>query len=120
MLLVFYDGDCGLCQRSVQFLLKADKQKRLLFAPLNGETYMSLYNNAPASLTSVKFYQNGKTFEKSMAILKLCWELGGYYRMNYFFILIPPFIRDFIYDQIAKRRNKFSCLIMNRNDRFLN
>ena len=120
MLVVFYDGNCGLCQRSVKFLFKADKQKKLLFAPLNGATFKSLYKDYPATLTSVRFYQNGKTFEKSKAILKLCWELGGFYRIIYFFIIIPSSIRDFIYDQIAKRRNKFSCLIMNQNDRFLN
>ena len=118
MLVVFYDGNCGLCQRSIQFLLKADKEKRLLFAPLNGETYKLLNKDGPSTLSSVIYYQDGKSFEKSTAILKLCLALGGFYRLYSFFIIIPPFLRDFIYDQIAKRRKKFSCIILNRNNQF--
>ena len=38
MHLVFYDGQCGLCDHAVQFLLKADKKNKFLFAPLQGTT----------------------------------------------------------------------------------
>ena len=38
--LVFYDGDCGLCHRTVRFLLARDPEGSLfLFAPLFGETF---------------------------------------------------------------------------------
>jgi predicted DCC family thiol-disulfide oxidoreductase YuxK len=35
---VFYDGVCGLCDRSVQFLLARDRERVLHFAPLQGST----------------------------------------------------------------------------------
>jgi len=35
---VFYDGVCGLCDRSVQFLLARDRERVLHFAPLQGPT----------------------------------------------------------------------------------
>ena len=35
--IVFYDGDCGLCNRFVLFLLKRDHRKVFRFAPLNGK-----------------------------------------------------------------------------------
>ncbi|MCX8072193.1 MAG: DUF393 domain-containing protein [Candidatus Binatia bacterium] len=36
--IVFYDGECGLCQRSVRWLLDHDPYQRLVFAPLQGAT----------------------------------------------------------------------------------
>jgi predicted DCC family thiol-disulfide oxidoreductase YuxK len=118
--IVFYDGDCGLCQRSIKFLYKADKKKKLFFAPLNGMTYKQIYGAEPTPLTTVKLYYNKKTFEKSLAILKLSLILGGFYKILYFFIIVPAFIRDFIYDQIALKRKAFSCMLLPRDERFLN
>lgn len=34
----FYDGDCGLCTRSVRVLMRLDRRARLCFAPIQGET----------------------------------------------------------------------------------
>lgn len=35
---LFYDGVCGLCDRAVRFLLARDRERVLLFAPLQGPT----------------------------------------------------------------------------------
>ena len=120
MKIVFYDGDCGLCQRSIQFLYFADKKKSLFFAPLNGLTYKEIYGVEPSLLSTVKLYCENKTYEKSSAFLKLCLILGGYYKIFYLFILIPAFIRDFVYDQIAHRRKSISCILLVKDERFLN
>ena len=39
---VFYDGVCGLCDRTVRFLLRRDRRDRLRFAPLQGEVARKL------------------------------------------------------------------------------
>jgi Uncharacterized protein conserved in bacteria len=36
--LLFYDGDCGFCHRSITLIHDYDKKKKFLFAPLQGET----------------------------------------------------------------------------------
>jgi predicted DCC family thiol-disulfide oxidoreductase YuxK len=120
MTVVFYDGDCGMCQRLIQFLYFADKRKILSFAPLNGLTFKQIYGQEPANLTTVKLYHDQKTFEKSTAILKLCLLLGGFYKIFYLFIIIPAFVRDFFYDQIASRRKGGSCPYFVKDNRFLN
>lgn len=116
--IVFYDGDCGLCQRSIAFLYQADKEHKLRFAPLNGVTYQSIYQG-PARMDTVRVYSNGKTWEKSRAFIELGKYLGGLFRLLVILKLIPAFIRDGIYDQIAKRRKKFSCLLLLKDERFL-
>ena len=36
---IFYDGECGLCDRFVQFVLRHDRLQEFRFAPLQGETF---------------------------------------------------------------------------------
>lgn len=117
--IVFYDGDCGLCQRSIAFLYQADKKHRLLFAPLNGSAYKSLYQE-PAQMDTVRVYSQGKTFEKSRAFIELGSLLGGSYRALFLLKIIPAFVRDFVYDEVAKRRKSFTCLWLPKDERFLN
>ena len=121
--IVFYDGVCGLCQRSIAYLAMADARKRvLLFAPLNGESYRRIYVEIPSPLTSLIVYSDKKSFEKSSAVLQLCSILGGWHYFLLINYLIPRFVRDFFYDQIAKRRNKISCILipnLKTDERFL-
>jgi predicted DCC family thiol-disulfide oxidoreductase YuxK len=45
--LVLYDGVCGFCNRSVQWLLAADADGRLHFAPLQGTTAAAVRGRHP-------------------------------------------------------------------------
>lgn len=121
MTIVFYDGDCGLCQRSIAYLSRVDQDaKNLQFAPLNGETYKKIYGDIPSKLTSVKVYSQNKSFEKSAAFFELCSILGGAHRLFLVFRVIPRFILDALYDLIASHRKKVSCILVTKDDRFLN
>lgn len=116
--IIFYDGDCGLCQRSVSFIHSLDSEKKLAFAPLNGETYQAL--SLPKSdMTTVMFYSQGKLFFKSEAIIQVGWFLGGWKRVFILAKIIPRSLRDLVYDFIAKHRKKVSCIILPRDQRFL-
>ncbi|MFA6236200.1 MAG: DUF393 domain-containing protein [Bacteriovorax sp.] len=119
MNIVFYDGDCGLCQRSIRFLVSADRKKQLLFAPLNGEAYKKIYGEIQSPLTTVVFHNTGRTFEKSNAFLEICRLIGGKFTFFYFFKIVPRFIRDFVYDAIAARRKMISCTLLSKDERFL-
>lgn len=117
--IVFYDGECGLCQRSVAFILKWDRFKLLSFAPLNGVTYKTLFTE-PSDMSTVVFYRAGQLFTKSEAIIEIGRVLGGWAKLLLLLRLIPRIIRDSIYYFVASKRNKVSCIILIKDERFLN
>ncbi len=118
--IVFYDGECGLCQRSISFLAHVDKKHLLKFAPINGVLYLSIYYSRDFSLSSLRFYSNGMTFEKSDAFLKIGELLGGWYKAwCAVFKLVPKNVRDKAYDLIATNRRKVKCTLIIRDERFL-
>ena len=108
--IVFFDGVCNLCNRSVNFLIKNDKKVVLKFASLQSEFAKktlpkTLLNNK--DLDSILFYTEGKYYEKSNAILKLCKILGGFFYVFQFGYLLPPFLRNGLYMLIANNRYRW-------------
>lgn len=119
MKIVFYDGNCGLCQRSIRFLCRIDRKKVLFFAPLNGVTYKKIYGLNLDQLTTVKFFNENKTYEKSSAILEALWWVGGMHRVFYLFNAIPESVRNYVYDYVANKRKVTTCIVLVKDDRFL-
>lgn len=117
--ILFYDGECGLCQRSVSLLAKCDDKKVLQFAPLNGSTYQTFFPK-PAQMNTVIYLEGKSTFQKSAAIIKCFHSLGGIYKLVGVLKLIPRPIRDWLYDRIANNREKFRCALVMKDERFLN
>ena len=108
VLIVLFDGVCNLCNRFVQILLKLDKNKQLKFASLQGEFGSNLVLAHPelARVDSVLFYQNGKIYSKSSAILEICKVLPAL-RWFRLFRILPKVFRDYIYEAIARSRYAF-------------
>lgn len=102
MHIVLFDGVCGLCNQSVAFLIKIDRDKRLKYTPLQGEFAKTL--PIKANIDSIVFYDDGVLYYKSTAILKLCATLGGVCKVTSLFYIIPSFLRDGLYDLVAKYR----------------
>lgn len=106
--IVFYDGVCGLCDRTVQFVLKRDRKRRIFFAPLQGET-AKRRADLPADLRSIVFVTNFGTAQervyfRSYAVLRILDQLGGFWRAVSWLRIIPRPLRDAIYDTVAQRR----------------
>ena len=118
--IVFYDGECGLCQRSISFLSWADKKHNLSFAPLNGETYQHNIGATPADLTTLLFFSNGNVFKKSDAIINIGNQLGGIYQIINVLKIIPKNVRNHMYDFVANRRQHITCSLLHKDERFLN
>ena len=77
--LVLYDGECGLCDRGVRFLLPRDRARVLTFAPLQGTTAERLRTrlNVPRDLDSLLFVRDAESpqevlFVRSSAVLQIC------------------------------------------------
>lgn len=117
--IIFFDGVCNLCNSSVQFVIKHDAGNKFLFAPLQGITAKQIlekHNYDANQLNSFVLYKNDTLFTQSTAALKVARELKGWPSWLYGFIIVPAFIRDAVYNFIAKNRYKWfgkkdSCML---------
>lgn len=108
---LFYDGVCGLCQASVQLILREDRHARLRLSPLQGETARSRLASARAEAmsaseapTSMVVLSRGRELRESDAALFLARQLGGAWRLFEVGALLPPSVRDAIYLFVARNR----------------
>jgi predicted DCC family thiol-disulfide oxidoreductase YuxK len=108
--IVLFDGVCNLCNSSVQFILKRNKKNRFVFGSLQGKTgqsYLQQFNLPATAFNSFMLIENGKLYTRSTAVLRMLKHLGGAWQLLYAFIIIPAFIRDAIYNFIARNRYKW-------------
>jgi len=114
MHLVLYDGVCGLCDRSVQFILRNDRHNRFRFATLQGTTGSDLarkHGFDPEELSSFILIldHDGATeraMRKGKAGLRVLWELGGFWRILGWLSILPGWLVDPFYSLIASNRYK--------------
>ena len=117
--IILFDGVCNFCNYWVNFALKRDKKGTLLFTSLQGETAKTLlprYQIDTTTLTSVIFIDGGKVYTQSSAALHICRYLRGGWPFFYGFIIIPRFLRNAVYNLIARNRyrwfgKKDSCML---------
>jgi predicted DCC family thiol-disulfide oxidoreductase YuxK len=103
---VLYDGECGLCHRSVKFLLKRDRNQ-LWYAPLQGETAAALrarHPEIPTTLESVVLVDRDRVHVRSKAFLYTAKYLPAPWRWAYYFRWLPAFLLDLGYRVIARIR----------------
>jgi len=108
--IVFFDGVCVLCNRSVDFLFKKDHKKRLKFASLQSVNAMAILRqlqNQSIKEDTIIFYDEGRFLMKSTAVLKIAGYLGPPYSALAIFLIIPRPWRDWLYDIIARNRAKW-------------
>ncbi len=116
---VLFDGVCNLCNGSVLFIIKHDAKSKLKFSSLQsdyGAEQMRQFNLPSSALNSVLLIKNGQLFQKSNAALEIARILDGMWPAMYAFKIVPLFIRDFVYNWIAKNRyrwfgKKEECMI---------
>ena len=104
--IVLYDGVCGLCQRSVRFLIARDRGQ-LWYAPLQGETAAALraiHPAIPATLESVVLVDDGRVYLRSKAFLYGARYLTAPWRWAYHLRWLPGFVLDLGYRLIASVR----------------
>ena len=122
--LIVFDGICNLCNSSITYVINRDKKDRFLFAPLQGKTgqdLMSKFNINTLGTDSILLYNPKKNmiYTKSTAALKISFLLGFPTNLLSLFLILPAFLRDFIYDYIAKNRYKWfgkkeACMVPNK------
>lgn len=109
--ILLYDNGCGVCHWAVQFVLKNDTRGRIMFAPLDsrvGHDLRARYQ-VPADIDSVVLIDRGRAALRSDAALDVVREIGGFWRILTLFAVLPRGVRDFLYDTIARRRERISA-----------
>jgi len=107
---LLFDGYCNLCSNSVVFVLKREKGDTFRFASLQSEfadELLKKVNHKNITPDSIVLVENEEIYFRSAAALRIAKKLKWPWPLFYAFIIIPPFIRDWFYDAIAKRRYKW-------------
>lgn len=108
---VFFDGDCGLCHRTVRFLIARDPEGALFrFAPLDGETLAARIpaeRRATLPDSVVVLEPDGELHIRSAAMISLLELLGGRFaRRARWLRRLPRPLLDFGYDLLAAVRHR--------------
>lgn len=118
--LILFDGVCNLCNSSITYVIKHDKHNVFMFAPLQsdvGKQVIEQFQLDTSKTDSIILYSEDNGLKiKSSAALAIASKLGFPRNLLSVFYIIPPFIRNWGYDFIAKNRYKWygkkdACMI---------
>jgi len=123
---ILFDGQCNLCNWAVNFVLDKDRREFFLFSPMQSDrgreilTQLGFTNKAVETI--IYLLENKKTYSKSTAVLLILRQLPFPWKLSFAFIVVPIFLRDFIYDVVAKHRyvwfgKKNSCRIPSESEK---
>ena len=121
--ILYYDGQCKLCNQAVQFLLKHAKNQQLLFAPLQGSTARdNLDQQYVEKMTTVVLTDQDGLHTKSTAILRAYLHINGQAKgIAKMLLWVPEAIRDAVYKLISLTRYRIfgrtSCPIVKQEQR---
>jgi predicted DCC family thiol-disulfide oxidoreductase YuxK len=102
---IYFDGVCNLCNGMVQWVIQHDKNKRFLFAALQSQAGHELHQQYGKTLPdSIILSYEDKLFVKSDAVLKIAFLSSGWLMLLSVFYIVPRFLRDIVYDFIARKR----------------
>jgi predicted DCC family thiol-disulfide oxidoreductase YuxK len=127
--LIIFDGVCNLCEYSVKFIIKNDRQGRFKFVSAQsdrGKELQRLHGVDTFKDSSVILLKNDQVYVKSDAAVEIAKDLEGLWRFLHVFKFIPKPVRDLVYSIISKNRyrwfgRKNQCLLPDKNikNRFL-
>ncbi len=118
--IILFDGVCNLCNASVQFVIKHDKKDLFRFVALQSDLGAAIIRHIgidQKNIDSVILYEPGVAYYyKSSAALEIAKHFGGFFNFATLFRIVPAFLRNPIYDYVAKNRYKWygkneSCMI---------
>lgn len=108
--IVLFDGVCNLCNSAVDLIVRNDKKGQFKVGALQDPKTKGLLKDYPINqdyLDSIILVRGDKVFYKSRAALEVTKKLGGFWPLLYGFIIVPAFIRDPVYDWIARNRYRW-------------
>jgi predicted DCC family thiol-disulfide oxidoreductase YuxK len=107
--IIFFDGVCGMCNKFVNVILKADHKRQFLFAPLQGETARQLLPPLPTKPEdwSLIYLDEEGVHDQAYASLQIYRRLGGVWWLLSLGRFLPRFVLKPVYRLIARNRYKW-------------
>lgn len=93
----------------MQWIILHDPDAVFRFGSLQGETGKKLIKEyaIPEKMDSVILIEKNKVYYKSGAALRIAKKCKGLWKLGFIFIIVPPFIRNAVYDIVARNRYKW-------------
>ena len=121
--IILFDGVCNLCDASVHYVIKHDKNDLFRIVALQsdlGQTILKHIGINPSHIDSIILYEPGVAYYyKSSAVVEIAKGLSGIFTWFTLFQILPTVLRDYVYDYVAKNRYKWygkkqECLVPNK------
>ncbi len=117
--IILFDGVCNLCNGAITFIIKRDKNDVFRYAPLQSEVGKNLAKKHEIDLDkvdSIILVTDQSAVAKSTAALRIAKHLSGGWPLLAVFLILPRFLRNAVYDFIARNRYKWfgkkdACMI---------
>ena len=127
--IVLFDGVCCLCNNVVRFIAHRDRDRNFWFASLQspaGQALLRMHNLPECALDTFYLIEGGRAYKRSDAALRIAGQLSFPWPLLRGLSLVPLFIRDFLYNLVARNRYAFfgklrSCSLADREllERFI-
>lgn len=106
---ILFDGECNLCNASVDLVMRNDSDGVFRFASLQSdaaERILKPHGRDPDLLGSIILVDDG-VHRESAAVLRIARHMDGAWPLLYAFVVVPRFIRDPVYRWIARNRYRW-------------
>jgi predicted DCC family thiol-disulfide oxidoreductase YuxK len=108
-LVVLIDGSCALCNGAVAWLARRDVSSDMIFATNRGEAARIAGEPPGGDPDTLVVWDGSRRLVRSAAVLALLRTLGrGWRLLAWLAWFCPASLRDFVYDQVARRRHRFA------------
>lgn len=117
MKILFYDGECGVCDTFVQFVLKHENDESIRFCQIQsykGHQILSEIGVSNVDMTTVYFWDEKECYFKSHAIFEILKNVSNPYRIFSLLRFLPRSLTDVGYAVFSKRRQFFSALMIKK------
>lgn len=106
-IILFFDGECALCNYTIQWILKNEKTQHILFCSLNSEFAKQNIPEELKKTDSVILKKDEQFYTHFDTFIKIIPQLKWYCKIFYLIKLLPNYFRNSLYDFIAKNRKRW-------------
>lgn len=110
MAVIIFDGVCNFCNASVNFIMDRDREGYFKFTANQSEAGQKILGDMgmpTQEVGTLYLFEEGKLYSQSTGALRIARKLSFPWNLAYIFIIVPPFIRNAVYNLIARNRYKW-------------